>query len=109
MSIQNTQHGPPSFSPRLILTGAVICGVLLALAVHMLAQRFNLDLADLWRSDNAAGISVRAAIAWWLIASVAFVGGFATATLMHSAAEGQISRPMRQFLIGVLVLVLASA
>ena len=61
------------------------------------------------RSDSAAGISVRAAIAWWLIASVAFVGGFTTATLMRSAAEGQMSRPMRQLLIGVLVLVLASA
>jgi hypothetical protein len=113
MSIQNdavhrAQSGGLTFSPRLILSGAMIVGILLALAVHMLAQRFNLDIGDLWRSDSAIGITARAAIAWWLIASVAFVGGFATATLMHSAAEGQMSRPMKYLLVGVLVLVLAS-
>jgi hypothetical protein len=108
---QNAKHhdGGPSFSPRLILSGAVIAGILLALAVHMFAQRFGLDLGGLWRTDSATAMSASSAIAWWLIASVAFVGGFTTATLMHSAAEGQMSRPMRQLLIAVLVLVLASA
>ena len=50
-----------------------------------------------------------AAIAWWLIATVGFCGGYFAATLMHSAVSGQIPRQMRQFLIAVGVLVLAGA
>jgi len=48
-------------------------------------------------------------LAWWLIATVGFCGGYFTATLMHSAAAGQIPQRMRQFLIAVGVLVLAGA
>jgi hypothetical protein len=50
-----------------------------------------------------------AAIAWWLIATVGFSGGYFTATLMDSAVAGQIPPRMRQFLIAVGVLVLAGA
>ena len=50
-----------------------------------------------------------AAIAWWLIATVGFSGGYFTATLMDSAVSGQIPQRMRQFLIAVGVLVLAGA
>jgi hypothetical protein len=50
-----------------------------------------------------------AAIAWWLIATVGFSGGYFTATLMDSAVSGQIPLGMRQFLITIGVLVLAGA
>jgi hypothetical protein len=50
-----------------------------------------------------------AAIAWWLIATVAFSGGYFTASLMDSAASGQIPQRMRQLLIAVVVLILAGA
>jgi hypothetical protein len=50
-----------------------------------------------------------AAIAWWLIATVGFCGGYFTATLMHGAVSGQIPQRMRQFLIAIGVLVLAGA
>ena len=50
-----------------------------------------------------------AAIAWWLIATVGFSGGYFTANLMHSAVSGQIPQRMRQFLIAVGVLILAGA
>jgi hypothetical protein len=40
-----------TFPRRLILAGAMISGLLLALAVHMLGQRFGLDLGGLWRND----------------------------------------------------------
>jgi len=83
--------------------------VLLALAVHMLGARFGLDLGGLWRSDAREFLPVGAAIAWWLIATVGFTGGYFTATLMDSAAAGQIPQRMRQFLIAVGVLVLAGA
>jgi hypothetical protein len=97
------------FPRRLILGGAMISGVLLALAVHMLGARFGLDLGGLWRSDTGQFMPAGAAIAWWLIATVGFSGGYFTATLMHSAVSGQIPRRMRQFLIAVGVLVFAGA
>jgi hypothetical protein len=98
-----------SFPRRLILGGAMISGVLLALAVHMLGARYGLDLGGLWRSDTSDFMPAGAAIAWWLIATVGFSGGYFTATLMDSAVSGEIPMRMRQFLIGVGVLVLAGA
>ena len=97
------------FPRRLILGGAMITGVLLALAVHMLGARYGLDLGGLWRSDTPDFMPAGAAIAWWLIATVGFSGGYFTATLMDSAASGQIPRRMRQFLIAIGVLILAGA
>ena len=97
------------FPGRLILGGAVISGVLLALAVHMLVARYGLDLGGLWRSDTKSFMPAGAAIAWWLIATVAFSGGYFTASLMHSAVSGQLPQRMRQFLIAVGVLLLAGA
>jgi len=97
------------FPRRLILAGALISGMLLALAVHMLGARYGLDLGGLWRSDTREFMPAGAAIAWWLIATAGFSGGYFTATLMHSAVSGQIPQRMRQFLIAVGVLVLAGA
>jgi hypothetical protein len=50
-----------------------------------------------------------AALAWWLISTVGFCGGYFTATLMASAVSGQIPQRMRQFLIAVGVLILVGA
>ena len=97
------------FPRRLILAGAMITGVLLALAVHMLGARFGLDLGGLWRSDSHEFMPAGAAVAWWLIATVGFCGGYFTATLMHSAVSGQIPQRMRRFLIAVGVLILIGA
>ena len=97
------------FPRRLILGGAMISGVLLALAVHMLGARYGLDLGGLWRSDTTDFMPAGAAIAWWLIATVGFSGGYFTATLMDSAVSGEIPMRIRQFLIAVGVLVLAGA
>ncbi|MEH2509973.1 hypothetical protein V1291_001327 [Nitrobacteraceae bacterium AZCC 1564] len=97
------------FPRHLILAGAMIFGVLLALGIHILIQRFDLYLGDLWRTDTAELIPARAAIAWWLIASVAFVGGYATATLLDSAVSGQIPVRLRQLLILTGVVMLAAA
>ena len=99
-----------TFFPRhLILGGAMIAGMLLALAVHMLGARYGLDLGGLWRSDTHEFMPAGAAIAWWLVATVGFSGGYFTATLMQSAVSGQIPQRMRQFLIAVGVLLLAGA
>jgi hypothetical protein len=98
------------FPRHLVLAGAIVTGVLLALAVHMLGARYGLDLGGLWRSaTEGTFMPAGAAIAWWLIATVGFCGGYFTATLMHGAVSGQIPQRMRQFLIGIGVLVLAGA
>ena len=98
-----------TFPRHLILAGALLAGVLLALAMHMLGARFGLDLGGLWHSDGNDLMPAGAAIGWWLIAIVGFCGGYFTATLMHSAVSGQIPRRLRQFLIVVGVLLLAGA
>lgn len=96
--------------PRnIVLAGAMGCGVLLALAVHMLAQRFGLDISGLWLGDQVKVVPFGAAVAWWLLATMGFAGGYIAATLMHGAASGQMSRSMWQFLAAVLVLLLAGA
>ncbi len=97
------------FPRRLIVAAAAISGVLLALAVHMLGARFGLDLGGLWRSDTSNFMPAGSALAWWLIATVGFSGGYFTASLIHSAASGQIPQRMQQFLIAVGVLVLVGA
>jgi hypothetical protein len=97
------------FPRRIIFAAALMSGVLLALAVHMLGARYGLDLGGLWQSDVHEFMPAGAAVAWWLIATVAFSGGYFAASLMQSAASGQIPQRMRQFLIAVGVLVLAGA
>jgi hypothetical protein len=108
-SYKQTMAETTYFPRRLILAGAMISGVLLALAVHMLGARYGLDLGGLWRSDTRSFMPAGAAVAWWLIATVGFSGGYFTATLMDSAVSGQIPRRMRQFLIAIGVLMLAGA
>ncbi len=95
------------FPRRIILAAAMLSGVLLALAVHMLGARYGLDLGGLWQSE--AFVPAGAAVAWWLIATVGFSGGYFTASLMQRAVSGQIPHRMRQFLIAIGVLVLAGA
>lgn len=97
------------FPRRLILAGSIISGVLLALAVHMLAQGFGLHLQALWRPEPGQGMPAGTALAWWLIASAAFVGGYVMATLLRSAASGRMPSKVRHFLIAVGVLILAGA
>src|SRR4051794_41973435 len=85
------------FPRRLILGAAVISGVLLALAVHMLGARYGLDLGGLWHSDTHEFIPAGAAVAWGLIPSVGFSGGYFTATLMERAGPGPIPQRNRAF------------
>jgi hypothetical protein len=58
---------PAYFSRHIVLAGSILFGVLLALGIHIIIQRFNLNLGDLWRTDVPELIPARAALAWWLI------------------------------------------
>ncbi len=85
-------------------------GVLLALVVHVIGQRFALDLGGLWRGgDRQSLVPAGAALAWWLIATAGFGGGYFSAVLMHRAASGHLPRRIRQWLVAAAVLVLAAA
>ena len=95
------------FPRRLILAGAMVAGVLLALAMHVSGARYGLDLGGLWRSESGASMPATSALAWWLIATIAFSSGYFIATLMHSAVAGQIPRRMQHFLIVLGVLIMA--
>src|SRR4030081_3293102 len=87
LSYKRTMPETTYFPRRLILAGAVISGVLLALAVHMLGARFGLDLGGLWQTDTREFMPAGAAAAWWLIATGGFCGGYFTATLMVGAVS----------------------
>src|SRR3954470_8193654 len=78
------------FPRRIILAAALLSGLLLALAVHMLGARYGLDLGGLWNTESNEFMPTGAAVAWWLIASVGFSGGYFTANLMHSAVLGHM-------------------
>ncbi|MBN9148292.1 MULTISPECIES: hypothetical protein [unclassified Nitrobacter] len=99
------------FPRHLILGSAMVSGILLALAVHMLGAQIGLDLGGLWRTDanSREFIPAGAAIAWWLVATAGFSGSYFVATLMHSAPSGRIQQRLRQFLIAIAVLFLAGA
>jgi hypothetical protein len=102
----------PSATPyprHLIFAGALMSGVLLALALHMLGQRVGLDLGALWEAGSGSFMPAAAALAWWLVATGGFAGGYFTTKLMNHAAAGQIPPGLRQFLIAIGVLVLAAA
>lgn len=100
---------PVYFSRHIVLFGAMLFGVLLALGLHIIIQRFDLNLGDLWRSDVPELIPAGAAAAWWLIAAVAFLAGYIAASLMRGASSGQIPLRLRQFLIAVGVIMLMAA
>lgn len=97
--------------PRhIILPGALIAGLLFALAVHMIGQRFGLDLGALWSASTTPQIvPFKAALAWWITASGAFGGGYLAASLMAGAASGGLPPLLRYLMIGLGVLVLAAA
>lgn len=82
-------------------------GLLLALAVHMFGTRLGLDLGGLWQPGKT--VATGAALAWWMIATAGFAGGYITVRLMNRAVAGQLPRRMRQFLTIVVVLVLTAA
>jgi hypothetical protein len=100
---------PVPFPRHLMFAAALICGVLLALALHMIGQGFGLDLGGLWGADPREFMPAGAALAWWLIATAGFSGGYFTASLMNSAAAGELPPRMRNLLIAIGVLLLAAA
>jgi hypothetical protein len=71
-------------APRVLLMAATMtCGVLLALAVHIITSRLGVGLASPWRGPFPAHAEqLRAVLAWWLIAAAAGFGSWGAAVLL---------------------------
>jgi hypothetical protein len=94
--------------PRELLAAAAItCGLLLALAVHIITSRLGLGLASAWRE---AGLSptdqLRSAIAWWMIAAAGGFGGFASAVLLADPPRRTLPRTILEWTAAVAFLLL---
>src|SRR5258708_16754436 len=87
------------FPRRLILAGAMISGVLLALAVHMLGARFGLDLGRLWRSDTREFVPAGAAGGGGLGAAGGFFRRRFPPTPHGRPGSGRNSRPVAPVLV----------
>ena len=100
----------PHDPPRILLAGAAAtCGMLLALAVHILGTRAGFDLAGVWYRSGDGG-QLRAAIAWWLIAGAGFAGSFACVGLLRqSASPTAFARTLRFALAAAFLAILAAA
>src|SRR3954469_26079114 len=76
------------FPRRIILAAALLSGMLLALAVHMLGARYGLDLGGLWRSDVHEFMPAGAPIAGGAVPAVAFAGGHFSPAPMAEPGAG---------------------
>lgn len=79
---------PPAandLSYRTLVFGAALSGgVLLAIMTQVVLAQLGLDITAIWHAVKVPrAAQLRAATAWWLIAGVTFVAGFAIATLVR--------------------------
>ena len=79
---------PPAaneLSYRILVFGAAISGgVLLAVVTQVFLAQLGLDIIAIWHAVKVPrAAQLRAATAWWLIAGVTFIAGFAIAALVR--------------------------
>lgn len=76
--------------PRvLIFATALICGLFLALAVHIALTRAGAGLTSMWRDLFPGSMDqLRSALAWWAIGASACFGSWGTITLLRNTAAG---------------------
>jgi hypothetical protein len=73
--------------PRLLIfCTAVTCGILIALAAHIVSARIGLDVSIAGMSFAGGGNRLKSALAWWLVAGSAFASSFITALLLKHAS-----------------------
>jgi hypothetical protein len=67
---------PRTEVPRpLVLVTATLCGVLAAIAAQILLAQRGIELAGVWREISTRGFHLRAAGAWWAMASAGLLTG----------------------------------
>ena len=97
---------------RLHYAAAVACGVLAALAVHILLTVLGFGLSTVLRDlFPNAWQQLISSVAWWAIGAAGFIAGWATGNYLIAAARERevISRLARRFLIAVVLAVCTAA
>jgi hypothetical protein len=91
---------------------AIACGVLAALALHILLTVLGFGLGtvlkDLYPTNTQ---QLTSALAWWAIGAAGFFGGWASANYLTAATRGRefIATLARRFLIAVVLAVCTAA
>jgi hypothetical protein len=86
---------------------ALMSGLMIAMVTQVVLARYGIVMAGMWRTLFVAGqAQLRSALAWWMIAGAAFIGGFAVAFVM-SRVEWLYLRFLRGWLAAALVIALA--
>jgi hypothetical protein len=86
---------------------ALMSGLMIAMVTQVVLARYGLTMAGMWRNLFVAGqTQLRSALAWWMIAGAAFIGGFVVAFVM-SRFEWLYLRVLRGWLAAALVVGLA--
>jgi hypothetical protein len=68
----------------LVLGAAISGGVVLAIVAQVILAQLGLDIATIWHAVKVPrAAQLRAAMAWWLIAGITFMAGFAIAALVR--------------------------
>src|SRR3981081_2509630 len=65
----------------LSLATGTIGGFLVAACAQVMLGQTHFDLAAMWQDMLAATVQIKSALAWWLIAGTALVGGFLAAAV----------------------------
>jgi len=97
---------------RLHYAAAVGCGLLAALAVHILLSVFGFGLSTALRElFPGAAAQFVSSLAWWAIGIAGFLAGWAAAAYLIAATrEGEfIRRLARRVLIGIVLAVCTAA
>ena len=82
---------------------AVTCGVLAALAMHIVLTVFGVGLDAVLRAATSARQQIISALAWWAISAAGFAGGWAAGAYLIAAARERafVYLLAQRFLIGV--------
>lgn len=109
--MQNPRRELPDIAlPRaLIVTTAMTCGVLAALALQMYLGGAGFDLASLWENLSSTGArQLRTAGPWWALAGMAFItSGIIAAALSRLPLPWRGFRLLRWAAGAVILLLLA--
>ncbi len=97
---------------RLHYAAAIACGVLAALALHILLTVLGFGLGTVLRDASPTNAQqMVSALAWWAIGATGFVAGWASANYLIAAAQGRefIAMIARRFLTAVVLAVCTAA
>jgi hypothetical protein len=88
---------------RLHYIAAITCGVLAALAMHIVLTVFGVGLDAVLRGAAGGKPQFTSALAWWAIGAAGFAGGWATGAYLIAAARERefVYRLAQRFLIAV--------